>query len=862
MPRKKGSKKAKRKSEPGKVGGRKEARRPEETLEEGRPTPAGEPGPPAGGDVEAAAGPTAEPTAAPTAAPPTEAREAAETAEGAARSAATGGSEGAAGSGASLLGGLFSPRAPEVEHEPDVGFKEWAGGLGEGWRRDGLVQLAVIAGAALVLLSGLGFGLWDCWETHYAEVARTMLTRGDWIHPYWSDSFFHSKPILPFWLMATAMKTLGVVEWAIRLPFALHAVLLVWVVYFVTSRHFSTRAGLFAAAAVLTMPQFSFLARQAMADILVTTYVTMGLGFFSLAILGTREDRERAARRGTRPGITVPYVYVIYVVTALACLAKGFLGVGLPGAIVLAYLLFTWDWPLLRRVRILSGGIVWAVITLPWYAHMSSFEGRNFQNMTFWKRFIIYDHFRRIASGVHGERGHFTYFIQQMGYATLFWAGWIAAAVGSIARAKPGESSTDEKLRRFLISWWGVTLLVFTLSQTKFHHYIFPILPISAILVGSFLDRYLLEEGQPRYRLVLVLVTVVFVLVARDVAMDPRHLVNLFVYNYKRAYPWDAAALFNIRWQIGAAVRTIPVGLMWLLAVGGAGLSIYEWSRKERARQLLQWTGAILAVVGFGLLFIRARFPSAFVFQLAANQKFVLGTLTALTAAILLSGILYDARRYVVYGFLVMTGLLTAYNLGVYMPGLTRHWSQRGLYQTMAKESPYWAGIFKRTLGDGRHVPVPDEPFFAFSNNWRGEEFYSRNHVIQVMGTGSYQKMYRYLQRYRKPGRKVFFITEAKRLPELKRAVGYYEKRRLRVIDRSNNKHLLVVLDPPKGKEVRTSSRLKRDERERRRWDNWKARKKRRRRGARRGKRLGRRRSSRRRRHRRGRRLRGKRRGR
>ena len=51
-------------------------------------------------------------------------------------------------------------------------------------------------------------GFWDPWEGHYAEVARQMVVRGDWISLYWpgapGENMFWSKPVFTFWIEALA----------------------------------------------------------------------------------------------------------------------------------------------------------------------------------------------------------------------------------------------------------------------------------------------------------------------------------------------------------------------------------------------------------------------------------------------------------------------------------------------------------------------------------------------------------------------------------------------------------------------------------------------------------------------------------
>src|SRR6185437_2839718 len=70
----------------------------------------------------------------------------------------------------------------------------------------------VVTGATLLYLPLLGsFTLVDPWETHYAEVAREMIARDDWISTWWAQGrWFWSKPVLDLWLEALGMRAFGV----------------------------------------------------------------------------------------------------------------------------------------------------------------------------------------------------------------------------------------------------------------------------------------------------------------------------------------------------------------------------------------------------------------------------------------------------------------------------------------------------------------------------------------------------------------------------------------------------------------------------------------------------------------------------
>jgi 4-amino-4-deoxy-L-arabinose transferase-like glycosyltransferase len=159
---------------------------------------------------------------------------------------------------------------------------------------------------ALLYLPALGMGsLTDPWETHYGEVAREVLARDDWISTWWSwEGFFYSKPILGIWMQSLAMATTGVhvepgrmlegvggalahPEWAVRMPFALFAMLGGYLLYKGVARWLGRRAGLLGGIALATSPHWFLVAHQSMTDM---PFVASLSGAMGLVLLAARED--------------------------------------------------------------------------------------------------------------------------------------------------------------------------------------------------------------------------------------------------------------------------------------------------------------------------------------------------------------------------------------------------------------------------------------------------------------------------------------------------------------------------------------------------------------------------------------------
>ncbi|MBW2263530.1 MAG: glycosyltransferase family 39 protein [Deltaproteobacteria bacterium] len=442
-----------------------------------------------------------------------------------------------------------------------------------------LISLAVAGGAALFLLPALGRdGLWDPWESHYAEVARRIVVDNDWIVLRWHEENFYSKPAFLFWIVALSIKALGVNDLAVRLPVALFAIGGVVAVYHYVRLSFGRLEAIAAAACLATMPLFVLIARQNITDMPFVVAMTVGM-------LGMLHRIHHDGRW------SVVAALLSYACFGVATLSKGLLGFALPGAVMLVYLIVTWRWNLLKRLVILPGILVFLVVTLPWYVAITINQGTAFAY-----EFFYLHHLARVGGGVHGERGTFEYFIGQGGYAILPWLAMAPAAVGSfIARALRKEDIWDSGTSRHLLVavWVIVSLAVFTIARTKFHHYVFPALPALAVAIGVWLPRAI-RKGLSMFEKILVgCGSVLAVLVVRDLAVDPNRFVRLFTYAYERPLP-----------QVSGMAATVVIACIASLAGGG----LIALGRTRRLR--LAGAGAtFLTAVGLALVLMHHMMP-------------------------------------------------------------------------------------------------------------------------------------------------------------------------------------------------------------------------------------------------------------
>ncbi|HEX9507939.1 MAG TPA: dolichyl-phosphate-mannose--protein mannosyltransferase, partial [Myxococcales bacterium] len=195
-------------------------------------------------------------------------------------------------------------------------------------------------------------------------------------------------------------------------------------------------------------------------------------------------------------------------------------------------------WAQMQRMRLGSGLFLFFAIAGPWYVEMIRFQGLDNEGKTFFQRFFIHDHFERLAVGVHTTTpgGTFAYFIEQGGYGIFPWIALVPGALMLAGRSRFRSTEPRSQLSALALLWGAFAFALFASSATKFHHYIFPALPPLAILIGLFVDR-LWEEGVADHAGALVLGLVLFILLSKDLAENPRIFIDLFTYKYDRPYP-------------------------------------------------------------------------------------------------------------------------------------------------------------------------------------------------------------------------------------------------------------------------------------------------------------------------------------
>ncbi len=329
------------------------------------------------------------------------------------------------------------------------------------WMRDIILILLLIGS---LFLAGLGNApLIDPDEGRYAEIPREMMAAGDFVTPTLNYVKYFEKPPMLYWANAASMFIFGKNEFAARLPSALAGLLTILLVYLAGRKFYNRRTGLISAIILGSSAGFLMQSRIILTDMLLTFFLSMALFSF---MMGVR--RSTSSKRF--------WFNLFFAASALALLTKGLIGMLIPGMIIFWYLLISKQWKLLFKIPWISGILIFLAISVPWFLLVSM------KNPEFPHFFFIHEHFNRFTSKVHGRYQPFWYFIPVIVGILFPWFTHIPAAI--YAGWRRWKSSRDNP-DLFLILWFILPFLFFSISSSKLVPYMLPVCPPIALLVAS-----------------------------------------------------------------------------------------------------------------------------------------------------------------------------------------------------------------------------------------------------------------------------------------------------------------------------------------------------------------------------------------
>ncbi len=324
--------------------------------------------------------------------------------------------------------------------------------------------------------------LMDDVDAVQGQIARNMLTSGDWVTARLDGVEYLEKAPLVYWAMAVAYKVFGVHDWAARVPIVLAAIGLAWITALFGRWAFGERAGFYAGLCIASGVGLFLFTRILIPDVIVTLTTTVAMWSFLRAI----DEEEQHARW---------WAFVWAACMGIGLLLKSLIGVLFPVAAGVLYLLLTqrlFSARMWKKLHLVSGMAVILVIALPWHVlaavrnppvfafTLHSGPGQYHGFLWF---FFINEQLLRFLN-LRYPRDYDTVprpLFWLLMLVWLFpWSVYLPAAVK--LSFKPMDRASHTRL--LAMCWAGVVMIFFTFSTTQ-EYYSMPCYPALALLIGS-----------------------------------------------------------------------------------------------------------------------------------------------------------------------------------------------------------------------------------------------------------------------------------------------------------------------------------------------------------------------------------------
>src|SRR5260370_6561441 len=332
--------------------------------------------------------------------------------------------------------------------------------------RTGTDVLLLAAFCGFLVFYGLGaVGFLGADEPRYAQVAREMLDRYDWVTPTLQGKPWLEKPVLYYWQAMVAFRAFGATDRAARLPAAFDAAMLIAAIYFFL-RRFRPGSELDGALITASCAAVIGFAHAAATDMPLAAC-------FGIALVGWH---------GWYEGRQHIYLAVFYIFLGLGTLAKGPVAPAMSAVIVVLFVAVKRDWRAIPPTLWIPGIALYLAVTFPWYIAVQ------LRNPDFFRVFILEHNLVRFSQDVYHHRQPFSFYLPVFLLAMMPWTLVLILAVAQRIRlvwseGKQAFSRPEDSWPLFLLIWMLVPIVFFTPSQSKLPAYILPPPPPAPFLV-------------------------------------------------------------------------------------------------------------------------------------------------------------------------------------------------------------------------------------------------------------------------------------------------------------------------------------------------------------------------------------------
>lgn len=446
------------------------------------------------------------------------------------------------------------------------------------WPDDATVILALfLLFCLLVLFANLGGpALFEPDEGRNAEKAREMLLIRDWVTPHENFLPVLDKPVFFYWLIALCYKLFGFSEWSARFPSALAGLGTVILIYLFVRDFLGPWEALWSGLILVTNLEFYALAHIVIFDMTLTFFVTLSLCLFYWG-----SHAHTSARRKM-------FLLLMYASMGAGTLVKGPIGLVLPGMVIFSYALLSRKRRFFRDLHLPLGSMIFILIVAPWYVWVE------IRNPGYLRYFLWEENFIRFLTPHFNRSEPWYYFLIVVTIGFIPWTVLVPLCVKARWR-RPADEKTQ-----FLALWTILPFIFFSLSNSKLPHYVLPIYPPLAILVGEAVASSLKSPSEKK---------------GWPLWLPALNLSLLFAASIVGLY-WPNLLPHRAQGPMLEKFHEVPGILIAATLLGATLLALAAWKRVA----IRQGSSYILCCAGFVLYFLLAQ-PIVGMVSLASSSK-------------------------------------------------------------------------------------------------------------------------------------------------------------------------------------------------------------------------------------------------
>ncbi len=338
--------------------------------------------------------------------------------------------------------------------------------------KKGVVFFILLFALVLFVSSSLR-DLWNPDEPRFAQVSREMIQTGNYWVPHLNGEIYTDKPPLYCWITVAVAKSFfngEVNAFASRFPSTVSAVAILILIFWMGKRMYGPLGGFLSVLVLATTYRFWWQAAWGQLDMLLTFFIVAALASFWKVYSSFK----------TYPLWQRGLLWALFYVSLVGgFLTKGPIGILFPCGIIFFFLVWEKQLGFLLRMWIPMGIVLIATLAGIWI--WGAYERAGWDYLY---QHYVYHNFTRYTDPAGHIRPFYYYFLH-FPVDSLPWFLFLPFAIYFYRKNRLILASSH----RFLLVWFVLIFLFFSLSDSKRNLYLLPLYPaLSLLLGGTFLN--------------------------------------------------------------------------------------------------------------------------------------------------------------------------------------------------------------------------------------------------------------------------------------------------------------------------------------------------------------------------------------